>query len=397
MTAARRLALTPDAGAGLVAREAFAALPPEWDKAACPAEEFASERLARNLALPPGRSAFPQRPDLFYSINFRGLDKHGEAFAQWQAHGVPVAVWCVDNPWNLLSGLRSDFWKQARLFVTDPSFIPGLRAHGAQFVRHLPLGVDAARFGAAPTHDAPLTATQGMRPLVFVGRSEFPDKNRFFVGQSVAETLLRQAKTVSDAGQRADFFWWLKKLELDGPGTTLWPGSAARKAGLGAEECSFSWRLDCLRAALPCGLTVFGDAGWQAHFSGAGTGEANAEADLRPPVDYYGSLPAVYRTAEFSLNMTSFLLPHGLNQRHFDIWASGGFCLLDATPGLDLFPKALTEPVTFATAEGIPDLVAAFQKDSSGKRELAKRWQRHVVAEHSYALRMRALVDAVFC
>lgn len=396
MTAARRLALTPDAGAGLVAAEAFAALPPEWDRASCPLEEFAPERLARNLALPPGRSAFPQRPDLFYSINFRGLDKHGEAFALWQTHGVPVAVWCVDNPWNLLSGLRGDFWKQTHLFVTDPSFIPGLRAHGAQFVSHLPLGVDAARFGAVPARDTAAAPAQGMRPVVFVGRSEFPDKGRFFVGHSVAETFLHQAKAMSGTGQRADFFWWLDALGLDAPGTTLWPGSAARKAGLGAEECSFTWRLDCLRAALPCGLTMFGDAGWRAHFPGTGAGDANTEPDLRPPVDYYGSLPAIYRAAEFSLNMTSFLLPHGLNQRHFDIWASGGFCLLDATPGLDLFPRELTEPVTFTTAGDIPDLVATFQKDPSGKRELSKRWQRHIAAEHSYALRMRALVDAVF-
>ena len=385
------LALTPEAGTGLVAQEAFAALPTAWDKAACPVEEFTPERLARNLALPPGRSAFARRPDLFYSINFRGLDKHGEAFALWQSHGVPVAVWCVDNPWNLLSGLRSDFWKQLHLFVTDASFIPGLLAHGARHVRHLPLAADTGRFCPAPTQSAAPPAAQGMRPVVFVGRSAFPDKERFFVGQSVPQDLLHKAEKLSQTGQRPDFFWWLKELGLDGPGVALWPGSAARKAALGAEECSLAWRLCCVRAALPCGLSLYGDAGWHGHFPAAAD-----TPDLREPLDYYGSLPAVYHAAEFSLNMTSFLLPRGLNQRHFDVWAAGGFCLMDASPGLELFPQELTRPVTFTAAKDIPHLVAAFQKDPKGKRELAQRWQRHITAEHSYALRMKALVDAIF-
>ncbi len=388
----KRLVLTSDTEGLLVAPEAYAALPPDWDKAACPLEELTPERLARNLALPPGRSAFPGRPSLFFCVNFRGLDKHGEAFRLWQRAGVPVAVWGVDNPWNLLSGLRDAFWKDVFLFVTDASFLPGLKAAGARHACHLPLAADARRFA---TDAAPEPVTPPLNPLVFVGRSAFPDKARFFVGQSVPKNMLHAELERTRVGERPDFFHWLHALGLDGPDTALWPGSAARKASLGAEECSFAWRLACLKAALPEGLTVFGDQGWKTLLP-EGTPAGREAPDLRGPLDYYGSLGRVYRNAEFSLAMTSFLLPAGLNQRHFDVWAAGGFCLTDATPGLDLFPQELAEPVTFRRPEDIPRLAARFRADPEGKRELAARWRSLILAEHNYGQRMGTLLSSIF-
>lgn len=381
--------LTHDARNGLVWPESARALKNLGHQvSAWEAGTLSLTTVRKMFSLPPERSGLREYPALFLSINFHGLDKRGEVFDALRDKGVPVAVWCVDNPWNLLSGLRSNFWQETRLFVTDPSFIPGLRRHGARHVSWLPLATDTDAFTARPGADG--DEEGDATRVVFVGRSAFPDKERFFVGQNVPGTMLREAASLAAEGIRPDFSWWLDKLY---PGNAeLWPGSAVRRVSLGAEESSQAFRAACLREAARLGLTVYGDAGW-ADMLPAGR---FAPPVLRPPVDYYAELAAIYASAPFSLAVTSLLLPHGLNQRHFDVWAAGGFCLTDNTPGLDLFPPELAEPVTFRTPADIPDMVRHFSSRPAEKRALADAWRKHIFAEHTYDTRMRGLLKTIF-
>lgn len=384
-----RSIITPFHEKRLVAREAVEALAGLGCAVAAKNESFfTGPGIARLFALPPGRSGLAEHPDLFFTVNFHGLDRDGEVFAAFERNGVPVAVWLVDNPWNQLSGLRSDFWKKAFLFVTDDSFIPGLRDAGAAFAYHMPLAAGQHGEGAGCAgKDIP--AGQ-LAPLVFVGRSAFPDKERFFVGQSLDTALYEKALARMRAGARPGFFWWLDALGLEGE--LLWPGSAARKASFGAEETSAAWRAACLGEAAKEGLTLFGDDGWRDIVPRTSEG-GKGVSDLRPPVDYYGALPGIYRAAEFSLNMTSFLLPHGLTQRHFDVWAAGGFLLTDPTPGLGIFPDELVAPVCFARPEEIPARVSYFRKHPGEKKTLSGAWKREIAERHGYPVRMAGLFD----
>ena len=72
----------------------------------------------------------------------------------------------------------------------------------------------------------------------------------------------------------------------------------------------------------PAGLVVVGDKGWKHHLP-----PGPPETPLLPPVDYYTTLPGLYRAASYTFNVTSLLLPGGLTQRHFDVWRAGGFLL----------------------------------------------------------------------
>lgn len=386
MTSRKERILTPQADNKLVWRESVRALERAGlDVAVWPESAITPQNLARMYALPPERSGLTGHPSLYFSVNFHGLDKHGEIASMLESKGVPVAVWCVDNPWNLLSGLRTDFWKKLHLFVTDPSFLPGLKAHGAQRASFLPLATDPDIFFPRATADE---KNKDGAPLVFVGRSSFPGKERFFVGQAVPEDALAEALSRIRKGQRTDFFWWLNKLKTDA--TPLWPGSAGRRASLAAEESSLAWRAACLREAANPGLTIYGDSGWAKRFTSGNAGKNMPT--LCPPLDYYTQLAAVYAAAPFSLNMMSFLLPGGLNQRHFDVWAAGGFCLMDDCPGLGLFPRDLTEAVAFGSPEDIPERVAYFRKNSEEKRRLTAGWRGHILAEHTYSRRINTMI-----
>lgn len=337
------------------------------------------------------------RPTLFFSINFQGLDPYGERFHFLRQAGAAVAVWCVDNPWHLLQAAKSAYWTELELFVTDASFLPALEAQGARRARHLPLGLWDEHFSAA-------TASPGPAPLdpeaslLFVGRSEFPGKKGFFAGRHLEPALWRQAQELLAAGERPDFAWWTRAFGIK----SLWPETGVRAAGFAAEESSRLWRADCLRAASKLGLRVYGDEGWRAELpaspQGAGEGAPASAFELRPPVDYYGELRDLYASARYTLNVTSLLLPAGLTQRHFDVWGAGGFLLTDATPGLSIFPKEMTEPVTFHSATGERGIAATLRRLESDPRlrdELRAAWRTLLRAEHSYTTRMSAVLELI--
>jgi len=344
---------------------------------------LSAENVARDLPRLLARSS----PALYLSVNFAGLDALGESYHLLRASGAQVAVWCVDNPFHLLSGLKAGWWRQAALLVTDDSFMPLLGEHGAQRVFHLPLA-------AWPEHFAPLPAKAHgpSRPdqpdmdvadrLVFVGRSRFPQKQGFFAGLDLPGDAWRKALGLLEIGERPDFLWWRRMLGVD----SLWPGSEVRRAGLGADEGTRELRGRCLRsAAHDAPLTVFGDSHWR---------EAVPEVtDLRPQVDYYGPLRDIYAQAGACLNVTSLLLPAGLTQRHFDVWMAGGVLITDATPGLAIFPEELCREMRFRRPQEIGAVFRRLTLDSALRADLGRAWKNLLLVGHTYQHRMERLLN----
>ncbi|WP_285907193.1 glycosyltransferase family protein [Pseudodesulfovibrio pelocollis] len=317
-------------------------------------------------------------PDLFLSVNFRGLEPFGLGFSLLREAGVRVAVWLVDNPCNLLTGVKSGYWRQARLFVTDHSFIGPLVGAGARWVTHLPLATSPELF--AEPGPVPDCAHGLADRLVFVGRSAFPHKERFFAGLTPDPALLAEAEAMLDHGQRPDHHWWRERVPAP-----LWPGNEVRRAGAGAEAAGYFWRTRCLAEAGPQAV-IFGDEGWR--------DAPSVTAELRPPLDYYAALPAVYRAAGASLNVTGMQLPAGLTQRHFDVWCAGGLLLTDANPGLSIFPAELTGPITFAGPKDIEPLFASLRADPATPA-LRRAWRDLILREHTYAHRVDTMVTTL--
>ncbi len=346
------------------------------------------------LELPPNedphlpRLLAQLRPALFCSVNFHGLDSHGERFHLLHAAGATVAVWCVDNPWHLLSGCKSGFWREVELFVTDASFIPALHAAGARRVHHLPLGASPRLFASGAAASPPVGGLD--QSLTFVGRSNFPDKDSFFAGCSLPPEHWETALELLASGRRPDFAWWHERLGAP----ALWPGRQARQVGFRAEQSAQHLRMHSLRQAagvLP--LHVFGDGQWPHLLP-----ELAAEGThFHPPVDYYGSLASVYAHSRYTLNVTSLLLPSGLTQRHFDVFCAGGFLLSDATPGLDIFPRELTEPCTVGAVcsrQALEQRIETLERSPGLRQALIGQWRDLLAQEHDYVRRTRTILEA---
>ncbi len=350
--------------------------------------------VATDGAEPTGKDSFAARwrtllqeskPGFLLSVNLRGLDADGRIFQLCRALRIPVALWFVDNPWHVLSGVRLPWWRDAHIFVTDAGFVESLRAEGARRVFHLPLAVAPHMWRDLPDF-APSPIT--VEPPLFVGRSAFPEKERFFAAASVPRALEAEAARLLEAStgpqDAPHFFWWRNRL-----GGTLWPGYDVRRPGLGAERCAQANRRRWLLAAGAGGAggpRVIGDDGWKSLLPGT---------EILPPVDYYTALPEVYARAEAVLNVTSLLLPHSLSQRHFDVWASGGLLLSDATSGLEIFPAELTEPMTLRGPDDFIPRCAWFRAHPRAARELRRAWRGHLRAQHGYVQRIQRIVETV--
>ena len=319
-------------------------------------------------------------PQVLLSINFSGLDPYGECFYLLKQADVPVVVWCVDNPFHLLTGLKSSFWKEVWLMVTDPWFIEPLRQHGARRVLYLPLAACPEVFQpSSSSHEHDLKGR-----LVFVGRSEFPRKEGFFSACKLPHPVWEDAKKMLDQGRRPDFSWWQKRLGND----SLWPGQQVRQVGFGAEQSSRAWRTLCLKeAAKHLPLTVFGDSNW--------SNLLPESAEIWGEVDYYGPLAGIYGQAEYTLNTTSLLLPRGLTQRHFDVWAAGGFLITDATPGLELFPEELAGEISFDHPRHVSSVLNNLERDSSLRSDLQQAWRKLILTSHTYRQRVETIMDWV--
>ncbi|GFM37405.1 glycosyltransferase family protein [Desulfovibrio psychrotolerans] len=376
---ADRTVILPGTEQGLLIRELREAFTDEgWHVLTVPPQDMATT-LPRLLA--------QHSPRLFFSVNFQGLDMFGERHHLLRAAGTEVAAWCVDTPWHILSGCKAPFWKDTHLFVTDDTFLPDLRATGGTDVHHLPLATDPRIFSpsdatAERQHDAPQDHELA-QAAVFVGRSEFPERRKYFSGLVPDSALMAKATQMLSTGERPDYHWWTRQLGITG----FWPDTP-RHAGAGAEEASRRWRALCLEQALPHGLTVFGDQGWHTAVPGL--------RRLHPPVDYYTRLPAIYRKAGITLNITGLLLPGGLTQRHFDVWAAGGLLLTDANPGMHIFPAHLAQAVTYHRADELPERMAAWRATPDSTKELRSMWRNVILNGHTYRHRVRQVLAAVF-
>ena len=112
-------------------------------------------------------------------------------------------------------------------------------------------------------------------------------------------------------------------------------------------------------------------------------------------MDYYTALPDCYAQAQAVLNVTSLLMPHSLSQRHFDVWASGGLLLSDATQGLNIFADVLVEPMRLREPEDFMVKCAWFQAHPADALDLRHAWREHLRAAHGYEHRILRIMQTL--
>ncbi|MGE4553218.1 MAG: glycosyltransferase [Desulfovibrionaceae bacterium] len=330
------------------------------------------------------------RPDFVLTVNHFGLDREGRLAGLLEDLGLPLASWFVDSPELVLAGYPGQARPGVAVFSFDADGLEPLRALGFGHAAWLPLGTDPAvmRPGAGEPDPSWRAAVSFVGDSLAGPVAEYLeildagpawtarlDAARAAFGASPERSVARFL-----AGFDPGLGQWLDAL--DDPARRL---AAEKYVTFGATR---DYRLDCVRRLTPFAPVVAGDPAWGQDLPPGGWRAAGR-------LDYAADLPRFYAAAEVNFNCTSLQMKGAVNQRVFDVPACGAFLLTDARRQMEALFEPGRECAVYGRPEDIPGEVERWLADPAGRRALAVRARRRVLAEHTYGHRLTALVAAM--
>jgi spore maturation protein CgeB len=337
------------------------------------------------------------RPDFVFTINHLGVDREGILTGLLEKLRLPLASWFVDNPHLILSRFSGLANPWVTLFTWDADNVSTLLEAGFGHVRYLPLGTDTKRFH--PPGNARRSAIRGLPPewdgrVSFVGNSMVHKVFRRNQRIGFTGPLLDAYREVAAGFARSDersvrTFLEREHRELV-PCFEALPDVAARLD----YETSITWeatriyRLSCIRAVLPFRPLIAGDDGW---FEELPEGRWHYHHEL----GYYDDLPHFYPLAAINFNTTSKQMKGAVNQRVFDVPASGSFLLTDYREQAERLFEPGREIIFYRSSGEAEALAEEYLARPGARRSVARAARRRILHEHSYDHRLRSLTDTM--
>lgn len=322
------------------------------------------------------------QPDFLLTINHSGLDREGLVSGLCRHVQRPVLSWFVDRPELFLpayDNLENPYLAYA---VWDADAVSGLETMAGGRVFHLPLGADLSRIEFLPQ-------AQYERDVAFVGNSMQAAVDRSWKASGLPEDERGFWDSVAEGFAGSDLLdvrEYLRQLCPDEHGGRLdvdGEEATALDAFLYWRSTQY-YRTRCVRELLPFAPVVAGDSRWP-ELLGSGAWRHGG------PLNYYAELPAFYRQTKVNFNTTSMQMKGALNQRVFDVPASGGFLLTDRREQMASAFEDRAEAVCYDSPEEIGGLVRYYLGNPAARRRIAARARRRVEREHTYAHRLASI------
>ena len=335
------------------------------------------------------------KPDYIVTINHLGVDREGVLMGLLEKLRLPLASWFVDNPHLVLSSFPDNISPWTAIFTWDKDNIPSLTDMGFEHVRYLPLGTDTTRF-RPPAHGETLPQGHPWRSRVsFVGNS--------MVSKVAArlEKMPRQHFWLKDTFRAVAGAFATSDIRSVGtfihetqPELAPVYQSLGKTDRLGYEvlltwESTLQYRLSCIKATLPFQPLIVGDeAGWQELL-------ANTPLPWRshPELRYYIDLPVFYPGSDINFNCTSKQMKGAVNQRVFDVPATGSFCLTDWREQIENLFEPGKEIICYHSPEEATHLIEHYLNAPAERQAVTRAARKRILAEHTYDHRLTTLMD----
>lgn len=342
-------------------------------------EESAGDIIGRMI-----RAIVESKPDFLLTVNHLGFDEEGVLTSFLNSIEMPVASWYVDNPNIIVKGFDRNVSPYVSIFLWDRSFMKDIEGMGFESVEYLPLGTDEEVF--RPVRLNPSDVERYGSDISFVGNSwrQRIEEELSGIPEELHPTIEKIASTLSNL--RMPFAEGLKTLSereiekvnsltinqrLDFEAAAYW-------------KATLHYRLSCIRALKEFHPVIYGDKHW-GELLGSGY-------RLKSPVNYYKELPLAYNACKINFNATSLQMLEAVNQRVFDVPASGGFLITDHQDAIEDLFEVGKEVVTYKDTGEIQELVRFYLKHPEFRIKIANRGRERVLKEHTYKHRISEII-----
>ncbi len=326
-----------------------------------------------------------KRPDFILTVNHLGFDEDGLLSSFLYSIEMPVAVWYVDSPNIIIRAHKNNVKENICLFVWDSAYIDNLKKIGFKHVTYLPLATDPTIF--KPKKVKQKIAKKYRSSVSFVGNSMLEvcrkcfsklPPNLHYIANALAERLARS---------RLPFERLLDALNTDEQETI---NRLDEKLFTDLEEAVYwkatmIYRHNAIYQLKEFYPTIYGDKGWKEIL--------DHSFRIKPSLNYYTQLPLLYNLTDVNFNTTSLQMPMAVNQRVFDVPASGGFLLTDNQQALEELFDIKKEVVTYSTYEEIPDLINYYLKHPDSRSSIVKAARERVLKSHTYLNRISEIIQ----
>ena len=326
------------------------------------------------------------KPDFVLTVNHLGFDREGIITSLLTTLKIPFASWYVDSPMLIIKHYERNLSPYCVIFLWDEDYIPDIQALGFDKVHYLPLATD-------PNVFRPIESTKNR---LLSHRNEVS-----FVGNSMVKKIQKRMERLGLSNEHKPFIEELGKAYahasvrnvgdiLDQEQYKRHPLVQRMQNGKRVDfetlimwEATQTYRLKYVQMLEPFNPVIRGDEGWHTVLNG--TFRTGLE------LSYYDELNYFYNVSEISFNITSTQMRNSVNQRVFDVPASGGFLLTDYKQQLEGLMKIGEEIVCYRDKEEIPELIRFYLKHDGLRKNIAEQGRKRVLAEHTYVQRLREL------
>jgi len=356
--------------------------------------DVAAADTTENLLKLIKRAVNEFRPDFALTVNHFGVDYDGQMLDTLKELQLPLASWFVDSPELSLHDWHNLKSPNVALFTIDADSVEPLLTAGHPVVKYLPLGSNPSRFNPAQKN-----MLQGEAPssVCFVGNTWMREIGERLKKARPTKNMLRDFRAAARVHQTAPRRLIADILEES------FPVAASEREALSpsrrhmydvavAFESTRGYRLDCVRKILPHTPVVVGNPTWKRVLP--------SDSFLwMESASYDTILPALYPRFEINFNCTCPYFTGAVNQRVFDVPASGAFVLSDHRDAMDELFTPGTQSATYQCKEEIPEKIKYYLANPSIRNSIAKKARMRVLMEHTYEHRMQTLfatMNAIF-
>ncbi len=328
------------------------------------------------------------KPDFVFTLNHLGVDREGVLVELLERLELPLASWFVDNPHLILYLYHQVVSPNTAIFTWDTDNVPSLKALGFENVFYLPLATDHLRFAPPPRPVA-----RSVARVSFVGNSmHYKVGHRLKTSKPDRELLLRYREVAAAFSEHDEPS---VRAFLAGHFPELVPhfealDTAERRLAFEAMltwEATRQYRKRCLEQTLPFEPLIVGDTGWRITFR-----HARHPWLWRPELNYYEELPRFYPACEINFNCTSKQMKGAVNQRVFDVPATGAFVLTDWREQIENLFEPGKEVVCYRHPEEAPELLRHYLRHTGERHAVAAAARRRILAQHTYEHRLQTLI-----